>query len=258
MVAAPSPPPIRQTSSWEEIDRIQCDAIRALAAKLGRPLAILEAGCGQRWTLDLSGVDYTLTGVDLDRDALELRRTVAKDLDVAIYGDLCSVELPEETYDVVYSSFVLEHVPRADVALANLLRWLRPGGLLILRLPERSTARDFLTRVLPHWAHVLFYKYVAKLPHAGEPGYAPYPTYYHPVISREALCAFLASNGIACQGIYGDGFRREGSGLMKWAVLGLVKATALASFGRLTSDYIDLLYVADKRGGTGGDPHPAN
>jgi 2-polyprenyl-3-methyl-5-hydroxy-6-metoxy-1,4-benzoquinol methylase len=53
-----------------------------------------------------------------------------------------------ESFDVVFSSFVLEHVQRADVALKNFATWLKPGGLLILRLPERSTARAFLTRIL--------------------------------------------------------------------------------------------------------------
>src|SRR6202034_1375 len=142
-------PDIVQTGSYKEIDQIQSDAVRAHARELGSPLSILEAGCGQRWTLDLSDVEYTLTGVDLDPVALELRKTNVR--------DLCSVELREASFDVVFSSFVLEHVARADVALRNLTRWLKPGGLLILRLPERRTARGFLTRALPHTAHVFFY-----------------------------------------------------------------------------------------------------
>src|ERR1700677_5081735 len=102
-------PEIVQPSSYDEIDRLQLDALRTHAKWLGRSLSILEAGCGQRWTLDLSGIDYTLTGVDTDPVALDLRKTKARDLDVAILGDLCSVELPEASFDVVFSSFVLEH-----------------------------------------------------------------------------------------------------------------------------------------------------
>src|SRR5271165_4507365 len=112
-------PHVVQTWSYDEIDELQINAIRAHARRLGRPLSILEAGCGQCWTLNLSGVEYTLTGVDRDPVALELRKTNARDLDVAIVGDLCSVELPEASFDVVYSCFVLEHVQQADVALQN-------------------------------------------------------------------------------------------------------------------------------------------
>ena len=43
-----------------------------LAARNG-PLRILEAGCGTMWPLRLEGVEYQLTGVDVDRNALEVR-----------------------------------------------------------------------------------------------------------------------------------------------------------------------------------------
>lgn len=250
-IAAPS---VHQASSWEELDAVQSSAIRAHAARLGRPIEILEAGCGRRWTLDLGGIDYTLTGVDLDRAALEARQHVERDLHVAIYGDLCQVLLPVERYDVVYSSFVLEHVERADLALRNLVTWLRPGGLLILRLPERATARGFLARVLPHWAHVLYYRHVLGFEHAGEPGFAPYRTFYHPVLARDELVRFLAQNELECTGVFGDGFRDEGRGLLRHAVRAMLAATAMLSLGRLTADYVDLLYLARKADESGPGP----
>ena len=39
-----------------------------------------------------------------------MRRTVQKDLHKAILGDLRTLHLPNDAYDVVYSSFVLEHI----------------------------------------------------------------------------------------------------------------------------------------------------
>ena len=35
---------------------------------------ILEAGCGNHWHLDMKGIDYRVTGVDVSREALEIRR----------------------------------------------------------------------------------------------------------------------------------------------------------------------------------------
>jgi 2-polyprenyl-3-methyl-5-hydroxy-6-metoxy-1,4-benzoquinol methylase len=237
---------IVQAASYDEICQIQIDAIRAQAKELGRPLSILEAGCGQCWTLDLAGTEYTLTGVDLDVVALELRKTQARDLNVAIAGDICSVDLPEASFDIVYSAFVLEHVPRADAALSNFVRWLKPGGLLILHLPERRTARGFLTRMLPHGAHVFFRRHIYGSKTAGQPGYPPYPTHYHPVIARDELCEFLAERDVKCVGVYADGFRREGAGLTRMMVRSVVVFTSLLSFGHLTADYINLMYVAVK------------
>ena len=43
----------------------------------GRELQILEAGCGRKWPIDLSGVRYRLTGVDLDAKALEAVKTTS-------------------------------------------------------------------------------------------------------------------------------------------------------------------------------------
>jgi SAM-dependent methyltransferase len=239
-------PLVTQARSYDDIDQLQVDAIEGHGRRLGRPLSILEAGCGQRWTLNLSAVEYTLTGVDCDPVALEFRKNRTRDLDVAIIGDICTVELPEASFDVVYSCFVLEHVPRADIALQNFVQWLKPGGLLILRLPGLDTARGFLTRALPHGLHVFFYRYILGSKNAGQPGFAPYPTYYHPVIGRERLCRFLGERRVRCLSSYGDGFRRDGTGITQPIVRGVVKLVSILSFERLTAEYSDLLYIAVK------------
>jgi SAM-dependent methyltransferase len=241
-------PNLVQASSHAEIALLQSEAILAHGRQLERPLSILEAGCGQRWFIDLTGLDYTLTGIDLDPVALDMRQNQVHDLHTAICGDLCSVELPAASFDVVFSSFVLEHIPRADLALDNFVKWLKPGGLLILRLPERKTVHGFYTRILPHWVHIWYYRNVHHSPFAGQPGYAPYPTYYHPVIGRERLMRFLAERNVNCVTCCGDGFRRNDSSLKKKILRAIVKLTAVLSLGYLAADYKDLLYIAVKSG----------
>ncbi|MGP8174348.1 MAG: class I SAM-dependent methyltransferase [Terracidiphilus sp.] len=231
--------------SRRDIEQFQIDAILALGKKLGRPLSILEAGCGRSWKLDLTGIDYTLTGVDLDPAALELRKTMTRDLDVAILGDLCTINLPEASFDVVYSRYVLEHVRRADTALQNFVKWLKPGGLMILILPERESARGFYTRVLPYWSHLLFYRYILGNKQAGQQGQPPYPTYFHPVIGGKRLCIFLAEKSMKCVGRYGVGFGR-GSSLGTIVQQVVVKLTSILTLGKLTADYHDVSYIAIK------------
>ena len=57
-------------------------------ADKGAPLRILEAGCGTMWPLRLEGVEYQLTGIDVDRHALEVRQRTARPTDRLLYGDL--------------------------------------------------------------------------------------------------------------------------------------------------------------------------
>lgn len=46
--------------------------------------------------------------------------------------------LDDESFDFVYSSHLLEHLPDIDVALTNWDRVLKPGGYLLLYLPHRD------------------------------------------------------------------------------------------------------------------------
>ena len=49
--------------------------------------------------------------------------------------DITRIELPDGSFDVVYCSHVLEHVPDDRAALRELHRVLRPGGWAILLVP---------------------------------------------------------------------------------------------------------------------------
>lgn len=167
-------------------------ALKSQLEALPAPVRILEAGCGRHWGLRIS-IPYTLTGIDLDRAALAART----DLDRAIVGDLTTAEFPPGSFDVIYCAFVLEHVKGAEQVLERFLRWLSPGGLLIIKVPDRDTAYGFLTRVTPFWVHVLAYRWLFGYRQAGTPGHGPYPTAYDAVISERGLAGFCAAHGLS-------------------------------------------------------------
>ena len=156
---------------------------------------ILDAGCGQGWRLDLGGVPHRITGIDSDADAVRLRQEKRGDLTESLVGDLITVDLPISHYDVVHSSFVLEHIAGADQVLDRFFRWLRPGGLLLLAIPDRDSAFGFLSRVTPFWLHVLYRRHIFRQPNAGNPGYAPYPTFYDRVISVQGMREYCSAGG---------------------------------------------------------------
>lgn len=221
---------------------IVVDLVGSYLKELGKEnhLQILEAGCGRSWPYMSLGINYTLTGVDLDADALEFRRTKNRDLDRAIVGDIRSVALPDEAYDVIYCNYVLEHIQDADSVLRNFARWLRPGGLLIIAVPDPGSVSGFLTRFTPHWFHIWAYRYVKGYPLAGTPGHAPYRTYYDKTISSKGLLSFAADNNFTVMELcgYKNDVTKQLSipfRLFQYFTLGTIRA-----------DYADIVFVSKK------------
>jgi SAM-dependent methyltransferase len=218
-----------------------CEVIAVLERHIrstGKSLTILEAGCGRSWPLKLEGLEASLTGIDLDPVALRNRRDLAR----AIVGDVRDrTLLAPRSCDVVYSSFVLEHVEGAEQVLENFLTWLRPGGLILLRIPDGASAYGFATRFSPFWLHVLYKRWIAGMPNAGKPGFDPYPVYYDPVVSRRGLRDFCHRKGCSIVEEHGSGFYMRGRlGLLMRLAAMLLSAL---SFGRLSWRHNDLTYV---------------
>jgi SAM-dependent methyltransferase len=212
----------------------------------GAPLHILEAGCGQFWFLDLNGIQFALTGVDIDKDALELRRTRYNDLSEIIVGDLRFVELEKDKYDVIYNSYVLEHIDGAEGVLEKFSNWLKPGGLLILRIPDRNSVKGFVTRITPFWVHVLYAKYVSRFAGAGEAGFGPYPTFHDPIVSREGIQEYCRNNHLIIKEEYGHGSQLVGQGIRRFLLYLVIRSISLLSFGKLTWKNADLTYILEK------------
>jgi SAM-dependent methyltransferase len=238
-------PDIRRSNpSSDANDRVIERYIKGKAVP-GRPLDILEAGCGQAWWLDLDGVPHVLCGVDIDRKALEIRKYQRGDLDEIIEGDLRSVELDDHRFDVIFCSFVLEHVKEADLVLKNFVRWLKPGGLLIVRVPDPHSVRGFVTRITPHWFHVLFYKQVLRRANAGQPGHGPYATFFHPWVSRRGIYDYCAAYGFTVKEEHGE-HHPDGDGVVGSMIRLGTRIVAALSLGTLTAGHANLLYVLEK------------
>jgi 2-polyprenyl-3-methyl-5-hydroxy-6-metoxy-1,4-benzoquinol methylase len=233
-------------NTWLEERVVIADHIRELSCGAGS-LSILEAGCGTRWGLNLKGVRYTLTGIDLDKRALDLRINQEKDLDVAICGDLRTLILEESKYDVIYNSYVLEHVAGAEDVLTNFVRWLKPRGIIVLGIPNRDSVWGFVTRMTPFWFHVFFKKYVMGEPQAGKPGYCPYPTFYDRVVSRRGIHEFCEKHGLRIKAEYSAGHGRENKSWMVHTSILLVSwLLHFASCRILSAKHADLIYIIQK------------
>jgi SAM-dependent methyltransferase len=212
-------------------------------AQVDGRLRVLEAGCGKRWRLRPDGVSIHITGVDLDSTALAIRREREGDLDAEIIADLRSVPLPAEAFDLVYCSYVLEHVAGAQQVLDRFVTALRPGGRLIVRVPDGDSVYGFLTKHSPHRAHVLYKRYVEGKPNAGKPGYAPYPTVYDPVVSAHGLRSWALDRGLQIADAYGTNFYLNAFGRLGRLVDLLLRSVAKASRGRLSATHNNIGFV---------------
>jgi SAM-dependent methyltransferase len=212
----------------------------------GKTIQILEAGCGREWYFKLDGIPYELTGLDLDSAALDARRSIKGDMTYFLVGDLRTAQLQEEHYDVIYNAFVLEHIEGAELALSNFVRWLKPGGILIVRVPDRDSAQGFFARITPHWVHVLYYRWAWQLKNAGKPGFAPYRTVYDLVVSRSGLLEFCASKGLMVVDMIGVGSFRRGHGWVGRVTPAIAGLISVLSLGRVHAKFVDFTLVVRK------------
>lgn len=218
---------------------------------LGDDITILEAGCGRRWPLTLS-VQYRLVGVDPDAEALRARVAAHGDLDEYQINTLNDARFPERSFDVIYCSYVLEHVVGVEEVLENFARWIKPGGLLVLRIPDDRSVYGFLARTTPHWVHVLAKKYIFGLRNAGRPGFGPYPVVYERAMSLEALRRYCARRGYSMSVTANGQYLERAAWLAPFAA-----AISLLSLGYLRWRHCDLAVIIEAAGHAGPARQPA-
>lgn len=96
---------------------------------------ILEVGCGSG-ALVRSLVDKGfahVTGLDLSELAIEHARS--RGLDDVLVMDAANTQFDDASFDVIIASDVLEHIMDEQGALAEWMRLLVPGGLLVCFVP---------------------------------------------------------------------------------------------------------------------------
>jgi SAM-dependent methyltransferase len=245
MAAPTDVEPRRILNSGSVVNPILADAVLGSEEQSG-VVRVLEAGCGNRWVLTPRSDAVHITGVDTDADALRIRREVQGDLDEEIVGDLRTLALPPESFDVVYCSYVLEHVAGAEGVLDRFVACLRPGGRLIVRVPNGDSVYGFLTRHSPHRVHVLYKRYIERKPDAGKPGHAPYPTVYDKVVTLRGLRAWADRNGLEVLQEFGTNTYLRVFGPLEPVVAVVLRAIAAVSRGRLSASHNNICLIFQK------------
>jgi len=232
--------------SWKEDCLLMEQYIKQKAFD-GSPLQILEAGCGQGWPFDLQGIRFKLTGVDIDKDVLELRRRRANDLTELIACDLRLLDLGKARFDVVYCSYVLEHIEDAKFVLEKFSKCIKSKGILILRIPDRNSVWGFVTRFTPFWFHIFHKKYIRGVRNAGKTGLGPFPTFHDPVVSRSGVHEFCRQHDFTIKEEYGHGYYLDQLRFTKFLIYVFVRCMSIISLRKLAWEHNDLTYILEKR-----------
>lgn len=108
-----------------------------LGTPVGEPGRILDIGCGAGHFLDgLKSAGWETWGVDISADAA---RTAEAHGHHVISGDVTRVDLPAHYFDVVRLWHTLEHVHDPVSVLQAARACLKPGGNLIIGVPNVSS-----------------------------------------------------------------------------------------------------------------------
>jgi SAM-dependent methyltransferase len=111
---------------------------------------LLDVGCGRGDLAALFGLmGWAAHGLDVSPAAVEAARAAGVD---AYVGTVASAPWPDGSFDLVVMNHSLEHMPDPMAALVHIRRLLRPGGTLIVAVPnwESWQRRLFGT----YWVHL--------------------------------------------------------------------------------------------------------
>lgn len=118
--------------------------------------AALDFGCGAgRLTQALRDHFDQVVGVDFSEPMLERARELDAGRRCEFVHNTSSdlTVFADDSFDLAYSSLVLQHIPTkiARTYLSELLRVVRPGGLVVAQVASRpdTSAKGLLTRVMP-------------------------------------------------------------------------------------------------------------
>jgi SAM-dependent methyltransferase len=142
---------------------------------------LLDVACGTGVVaITARRLGARVTGLDLTPQLLERARENAANANADIdwhEGDAEALPFGDAVFDVVVSQFGHMFAPRPDVAVAEMLRVLKPGGTIAFSTwpPELFIGRTF----------ALVASYMPPLP----PGVAPPPLWGDPNVIRERLGA---------------------------------------------------------------------
>ena len=129
-----------QQFSFVSQKRIVMELLRGQRGRL------LEVGCGPAIMLpDLLAMGFDVHGIDVSVEMIRraeqrmASHPLASRCTLGI-GDVEKLDFPDASFEAVLGMGVLEYLSTYDVALREIARVLKPGGQVVLTIPNRASA----------------------------------------------------------------------------------------------------------------------
>ncbi|GAA6173424.1 malonyl-ACP O-methyltransferase BioC [Colwellia sp. KU-HH00111] len=129
-------------------------------------LTVLDLGSGTGFFTNLLATSYRqVIGLDLSKEMLRFaKESRHKDI-VWVEADAHKIPLQDESIDLIYSNLVIQWFEPLDVAIKEMLRVLKPGGLIIFTTLVDGTLYELKSswRQVDDDQHVIDFKTEAQL-----------------------------------------------------------------------------------------------
>lgn len=105
---------------------------------------VLDIGCGPRpGSKFLAKMAKRVVAIDISREAIEYAKSNYKGKNLEYYVmDATKLKFPDESFEVVTSLEVLEHIKNYRKYLSEIKRVLRPEGIYVFSTPNREMMMD--------------------------------------------------------------------------------------------------------------------
>ncbi len=128
-----------------EIDPAFQDRARRLLQTVyeQKPKIVLDAGCGRGYYLNLLSkfqIIEKIVGIDCCKEHLLFAEELAtKNNKIELtFADICNLPFPDNCFDFIICSEVLEHIKNDHHAIKELMRVLKPAGTLAISVPNKN------------------------------------------------------------------------------------------------------------------------
>lgn len=126
---------------------------RIIEERLNNELKILDIGAGKISQHNYRGRVQQVVGIDICQEVL-----VNPNLDKAYQCCVTKIPFEDNSFDLAYADYLLEHLLDPTKAAYEIYRVLKPTAVLIIRTPNLWHYACSISRITPHRLHTVLRK----------------------------------------------------------------------------------------------------